>query len=391
MKNRRRVFNHFSLFPLLLATLLLGGCAHSDIRLGAIPTPPATDKLRVVVYPISGNARWQVPHGMCEKSVQGHPGFLNRTGIYPVVPLEEVQAVLGQEWIAGWKFEQDNWALARQAAKALHADYILLPERTSYRTAYHFFGAGTDQCGERAKIFLYPADAWRQGPRFSGHHPGSLPGAFYEVKEDMLANAIRKGRAHQKSGGETPSAPALPDAAPKGGDNAGKKKAPRFSHSATPGGHPGADKGFTRGRRPTRENQSGGLRSCRQPESSGGRPYPERSPPGGALSPGPLHSGQSGQHQPSRRGAQAAAVRLGGGEECHPDRQMVCRPRIPSPAAWRSWGTAMCFLPGAPTLNPWAPWASAPSNAPSGMKSGCWARCRNWPGNSFNKLFTDKL
>lgn len=160
--------------------------------------------------------------------------FLNRTGIYQVVPLEEVQAVLGQEWIAGWKFEQDNWALARQAAKALHADYILLPERASTGPRTNFLELALINAESGRKFSYTQKLPGGRDPDSQATIQEAYRGLFMKTKEDMLANAIRKGRAHQKSGGKTPSAPALPDAAPKSGDDAGKKKAPAVLASATP-------------------------------------------------------------------------------------------------------------------------------------------------------------
>lgn len=217
----------FSLCSLLLYVMLLYGCAHTDIQLGSIPAPPTTNKLRVVVYPVSSNAPWLVPHDMyAKKQYQATARFLNLKGIYEVVTLEDVQAVLGREWIAGWKFQQDDWALARQTAKALHADYLLLPERTRSGPGTNFWDLVLINAESGRRFSHTQRVPGGKNPDYQAVIKEIYGGIFRAAKGDMLANAIRKGRVLQKIKERTSSAPTLPVTATKPGDEPGQQHPP---------------------------------------------------------------------------------------------------------------------------------------------------------------------
>jgi len=60
-------------------------------------------------------------------------GFLQRTGIYEVVPWKDIKSVMGEQGyfeedrVARWA--RKDWQLARRVGKELHAEYAMVMER----------------------------------------------------------------------------------------------------------------------------------------------------------------------------------------------------------------------------------------------------------------------
>ncbi len=114
----------------LLSTLW--GC--SEIRLNTLPAPPPTAKLRVFVLPITSTPN---PRGawmpserdFSENQYRKVARILERKGIYRVIPEEEARAATAGQSIEGWQWARGNWNLAKEAGRALHADYVLIFER----------------------------------------------------------------------------------------------------------------------------------------------------------------------------------------------------------------------------------------------------------------------
>ena len=201
--NKRRLF---LIFFTLIMLICLNAC--STVRLGIIPPPPPTNKLRVMVQPISEPPRhsrlsfplsWTTSHEEFTTATYSHiANFLEKTGIYEVVSEEDVRSVLGKQWLTGWDWEKNSWALARQVAKALYADYIMIVERGTEGSTFLFYWkmvlinsengkqfASYDKAGElhrtnMVKIFEVIRLAYRK--------------IFQEARADMLATAIRRGR-----------------------------------------------------------------------------------------------------------------------------------------------------------------------------------------------------
>jgi hypothetical protein len=125
--------------------------------------------------------------------------YLQATGVYEVVPREDTQAVLGTRMSGSeqyWWVKKD-YALLREAGKALYADYAIIiirnfPSNITYKmvlinietgkqyTASDTLGLTTssDLMLKRGKILLQTL--YRK--------------LFYDAKGDLLATAVRKGR-----------------------------------------------------------------------------------------------------------------------------------------------------------------------------------------------------
>jgi len=188
---------------LLVASICLNACA--TVRQNAIPPPPPTAKLRVSVQVISEEKRdfrrpYAIPSDEWKRvMIAGVDRYLQTTGVYELVPQEDVQAVLGtrapgteQYW-----WVKKDYALLREAGKALFADYAIIiirsaPASMMYKmvlinietgtqyTASDTFSVTTSQDLniKRGKVLLQTL--YRK--------------LFYDAKGDLLATAIRKGR-----------------------------------------------------------------------------------------------------------------------------------------------------------------------------------------------------
>ncbi|MDP3283032.1 MAG: CsgG/HfaB family protein [Desulfobacterales bacterium] len=133
MKNR---FSKLIIYVLTAVSfLLLNSCA--GVQLKAIPAPPPTAKLRVYVQPISapfpfpgGAGAWNSSHkGFAIGQIRSIERFLNQTGIYEVVPEQDVKEVLGGENPSYMEMAKNNWLLTRDIGKALYAEYVFVIER----------------------------------------------------------------------------------------------------------------------------------------------------------------------------------------------------------------------------------------------------------------------
>jgi hypothetical protein len=196
-----------SISVVILALLCFNAC--TTIHLNTIPSPVPSAKLRVFIIPITGDpprgtswsAHWGTPHEKFKKDTFSATGrFLQRTGIYEVVPEEDIRAVLGTQDFAGWQWLRNDLALVKQVGRALHADYAIITERN--------FIAGLNF---QFKMVCVNLESGRQYTT-SGFASLSAPDAqsatrklvqtsyqriFYDAKGDMLATAIRKGRLVQ--------------------------------------------------------------------------------------------------------------------------------------------------------------------------------------------------
>lgn len=119
----------------IFSFLLLNSCA--GVQLKAIPAPPPSAKLRVYVQPISapfpfhgGAGDWNSSHKeFAINQIRGIERFLNQTGIYEVVPEQDVKEVLGGENPSYLEMAKNNWLLTRDIGKALYAEYVFVIER----------------------------------------------------------------------------------------------------------------------------------------------------------------------------------------------------------------------------------------------------------------------
>ena len=206
-------------FLLLLSLATLVSC--STLKVNTLPPPPPTAKLRVYVQPLTGDGKWGTSHEVyVQNQVRRVERFLQRTGIYDVVGEQDVQAVLGGQRIERWQLEPNGWALARNIGEALHADYVIVMERVKQRGAV----GGADFLFVNVMINVGTGKVFESRTQIVGMTRGdqeeqrelirkTYRDIFQSGKQDMLATAIRKGRAGPTTPPSEPSAvkPLPPD------------------------------------------------------------------------------------------------------------------------------------------------------------------------------------
>jgi len=177
----------------------------ADLKIGKMPPPPETAKLRVFVLPVTAStppSGWQGSHEEFSKNSHRQvASYLARTGIYQVIRrTDERQVVKGIEDVPHWQWARSDWRLAKEVGKALHADYIVVRER----------GVGHAKYMKMVLINLETEQVFE----VEEHGVKGLPGMFDDVKvavfnelfriskADLLATAIRKGRIGPPGAGE---------------------------------------------------------------------------------------------------------------------------------------------------------------------------------------------
>ncbi len=193
----------------LVASIFLNAC--STVRLNAIPPPSPSAKLRVFVQVISEEprGRWRYSNTNDEFErimTAGVDRYLQATGVYEVISKEETQAVLGTRAPGSeqyWWVKKD-YALLRQAGKALYADYAMIIIRSislnlTLKMVLINIETGTQYTASDTVLVIHSSDLVLKRARIVLQT--QYRQIFYDAKGDLLATAIRKGRL--MPGGET--------------------------------------------------------------------------------------------------------------------------------------------------------------------------------------------
>jgi hypothetical protein len=191
------------------------GCA--TIQVSPIPPPPSTAKLRVYVQPITGmnqGSGWNISHEeFVRRQVSIVERNLKRKGYYEVVGSGDVRSAIGGQKIDLWQLERDDWALARKIGKALHADYVMVLERSVVRMSPVRVNAYFDTI----MVNVDSGAVFRVRNTFETDRPApekwpelvrdAYRGLFGKAKNDMLALAMKKGKAYVPPQQAQPPAP----------------------------------------------------------------------------------------------------------------------------------------------------------------------------------------
>ncbi len=202
--------------PIVMTVLLISACASEIIN--KLPDPSPTAKLRVFVLPVSGdrvNRGWAIPDEEFAKNAYYAVGrFLSQTGIYEIIPQEDIEKALGKKKFEGWQWKIKDWILAREVGKALHADYTFIAERGDsgvigprysgqiyYGATFINIKSGKQYSSlntvakydDYLKVFNEAVEAMKQSYRE----------IFMAAKDDLFETALRKGRQIQKDSRET--------------------------------------------------------------------------------------------------------------------------------------------------------------------------------------------
>ena len=192
---------------LLFALFCFTSC--TTVHFQTIPPPPPSAKLRVAILPITGDmGRYGqgAPHAEYSKLMFKIVGeHLRNTGIYEVVPQEEVNSVAGEQELdikdEYWWLRNDC-ALLKQYGKALYAEYAMLITRSavsfsalSYKFNIEFINIETGRRYSASDDMAQTGSAKRNVEIAREKiFPNMYKKLFYDVKGDLLATAIRKGR-----------------------------------------------------------------------------------------------------------------------------------------------------------------------------------------------------
>ena len=206
--NRRFLIRAF-VIAVLVASICLNAC--STVRLNAIPPPSPSAKLRVFVQVISEEprGRWRYSNTNDEFErimTAGVDRYLQATGVYEVISKEETQAVLGTRAPGSeqyWWVKKD-YALPREAGKALYADYAMIIIRSislnlTLKMVLINIETGTQYTASDTVLVIHSSDLVLKRARIVLQT--QYRQIFYDAKGDLLATAIRKGRL--MPGGET--------------------------------------------------------------------------------------------------------------------------------------------------------------------------------------------
>jgi len=178
----------------------------ADRKIGKIPPPPDTSRLRVFVLPVTAStprSGWPFSHEeFARKSHKQVASYLARTGIYEVVRRQDERQVMQElEDLPIWQWARKDWRLAKDVGRALYADYVVVRER-GFRQAKYM---------KMVLINLETEEAFEAEERaVAGLHgtfedvKGSVFNDLFRIsKADLLATAIRKGRVGTPQAGES--------------------------------------------------------------------------------------------------------------------------------------------------------------------------------------------
>jgi hypothetical protein len=184
------------------------------VKISPIPPPPPTAKLRIYVIVVTSGVPksgfWQVPQEEYAARMAKYTDImLKNQGIYEVVTAADIQAALGVQNIAGWEWMRNNWALAKDAGKALHADYVLCIERSwkmNFQQDMTLFNLSN---GRQFFISNYLPPRWEKANANIEMIRINFRILFQDAKGDFLHTALNKGKLSQgeiKQGTETKGA-----------------------------------------------------------------------------------------------------------------------------------------------------------------------------------------
>ena len=194
---------------LVLLHISFMGSVLAAVKIDSLPQPTPSAKLRVFTVVITKEAKtnqpvlWQVSPEELRASMTGEINkMLQQQGIYEVASARDVQAVLGNQTIAGWEWSAKKLALLKNVGQSLHADYALLFERGYYVHLQFDVRLVNLNTGREFSASNYiPAPAMRLMTKDQRRQAGAeaikitYRQLFSDAKEDLLKTAISKGKA----------------------------------------------------------------------------------------------------------------------------------------------------------------------------------------------------
>jgi hypothetical protein len=188
----------------LVLLILVCSNARGEINLTPIEPPAPTAKLRIFVVAVTSSDPKQGVWATSQKkfavlSALGTNKMLQDKGLYEVVPLRDIKAVLGGQQIASWQWMDKDWALAKNVARALYADYVLLIERSVQVHMQFDMTLVNLNTGNKFTASDYvPSNRVFNGDQMQKTYfqmvRTSYRQIFRDAKKDLIQTAMRKGK-----------------------------------------------------------------------------------------------------------------------------------------------------------------------------------------------------
>jgi hypothetical protein len=221
-----------SIILFLIMALTVVPVTWAAVNVKTVPPPAPTTKLRLFVYlftiepSLRTGVKWTTTH---EDYLANQVRFLEKTGIYEAVRENDVKAAIGDQDISYGQMERNDWGLAREIGKALHADYVMVISRKLQQgmQGMNRLGEAVMINAESGKNFrtsyqlekVISADVKELGQQnIQVYHT-----IFSQAKEDLLATAMKKSGAFVPKSSAPPMKPEPAVAAPGPGAVEGAK------------------------------------------------------------------------------------------------------------------------------------------------------------------------
>ncbi len=184
-----------SLALIALTSLLMCLIWLSGLVAEAATAPPAGGKLRVFVQATSGQGPdrgWGVPHSTYEQIMREWvQRILDSKGIYDIVPQREIETAFPKRSSNAWSWKWNDYALAVEVGKKLHAEYAMVIERhysPSTSIKIILINLNTKKTFEALEFF----SGGKKG-NYSKWLKAGFSKIFRDANSDLLATAMSKG------------------------------------------------------------------------------------------------------------------------------------------------------------------------------------------------------
>lgn len=223
-----------SVILLVSIILLVAPFAWADVKVNSVPPPTPTTKLRLFVYLFSV-ASSEFRHGVKwptsdEDYLANATNAIEKMGIYEVVSANDVKAAIGDQDISYRQMERNDWAVAREIGKGLHADYEMVITRTKQRgmqgieIVFEAVMINTET-GKNFKADYTARNAILSDVKeLSQRNKQAFRTIFSLAKEDLLSTAVKKSIAYVPKSAAPPTKPEPIAAAPSQKPSEGAKK-----------------------------------------------------------------------------------------------------------------------------------------------------------------------
>lgn len=184
------------IFLIAAVLLVLISCkTTADFQIKQIPQPPPTSKIRIFTLMISGEQprMWETGHK--EWAIRKGKNIAERykqTDIYDVIPHEALYIVMNEE-PAYWEWKRNDWELAKQVGRALHADYILTYRRDAISSSLRQIRMMLINLETEKKIEVIEGVLSYQSQDWNISDKEAQTNMFNLSKEGLLATALRRG------------------------------------------------------------------------------------------------------------------------------------------------------------------------------------------------------